>query len=158
MIHVITSHPIQHSNHSLFDILKSDSRFSILTMALRIADLHDYVDQASPITFFAPDNEAWSLLDNRTLTSLFADNDKLRYVLKYHMIPRAIYSCDIGNGLMAPFSLMGTRVRISFKNSHSKTIMYNYAETIASDITAKNGVLYVVNDVVRYLYKQKYNG
>ena len=158
VIHVITLHPIRHSKHTILDILKNDSRFSILTMALKITDLSEYVNKESPITFFAPTNEAWSKLDNKTLTNLFEDNNKLNYIIKYHLIASAIYSCDIKAGRMSPYSLTGTRVRISFKNSYSNTILYNYAETIEDDITAKNGVLYAINSVVRYLYKRKYIG
>ena len=158
IVHVITKHPIQYSKYSLLDKLRNDSRFSVLTMALEIAGMSEYIAAESPLTLFAPTNDAWSELDNETLTSIFEDSKKLRYIIKYHLIQNAIYSCDVMAGKIAPYSLTGTRVRISRSNSYSDSLLFNYAETIESDITAKNGVLHVINKVVRYLYKRKHNG
>ena len=158
IVHVITKHPIQYSKYSLLDKLRNDSRFSVLTMALEIAGMSKYIATESPLTFFAPTNDAWSELDNRTLTSIFQDSEKLRYIIKYHLIQSAIYSCDVMAGKIAPYSLTGTRVRISLSNRYSESLFFNYAETSEFDITVKNGVLHVINDVVMYLYKRKYNG
>lgn len=130
-------------------------------MALNITGMSKYIHTKSPLTLFAPTNEAWSKLDNKTLTNLFENNNKLGYIIKYHIIPRTIYSCYVKSVMswrLAPYALTGSRVRISLKNAYSKTLLYNYARTIVSDVTAQNGVLHVIDEVVLYMFKQKYRG
>ena len=149
IIHVITSYPVYHTSNTIFDILRNNSKFSVLTMALNMTGMSEYLHTRSPLTLFAPTNDAWAELDNATLTKIFEDNDKLRYIIKYHIIPSTIHSCLGVARRMTPYSLAGSRVRIGFNK-------YNYATVIESDITARNGVLQIIDKVVMYLYKRKY--
>lgn len=127
-------------------------------MALKISGMNDRLRSKSAITIFAPTNDAWSKLDNRTLTKIFEDNEELNYTMKYHMIYGKVYSCYVKTGQIAPFSLTGTRVRVSSRDYHSNKLLYNYAETVESDITASNGVLHAIDQVALYLSSRRYNG
>ena len=157
-IHVINSQPIRHSKKSILDIITSDSRLLLLSMALNFTNLKRTLDSKSPITFFAPSNEAWQKLDNKTLVDYFGNEQQLTDVLEYHTIFGTFYSCNLSRRKSSPFSIAGRRVRLSLKNFYSDKIIFNYAETIASNIVAKNGVVHIVDNVVQYLYKRKYFG
>eukprot|EP00112_Aurelia_sp_Birch-Aquarium-sp1_P013108 Seg2770.3 transcript_id=Seg2770.3/GoldUCD/mRNA.D3Y31 product="Transforming growth factor-beta-induced protein ig-h3" protein_id=Seg2770.3/GoldUCD/D3Y31 len=157
-INVLYSHVLKPSKYSMLDHIKSDSRFSMLQMVLRMTLMNETLEKKAPLTFFAPTNDAWAKLDNKTLMALFGDNDNLKEVMKYHILPGTFYSCNVLWSKMSPYAMTGRRVRISLKNGFSDTIKFNYATTIEQNIKTRNGVLHVIEDVVLYLYKSRYHG
>ena len=130
----------------------------MLQMVLRMTLMNETLEKKAPLTFFAPINDAWAKLDNKTLMALFSDIENLKEVMKYHTLRGTYYSCNVLWSKMSPYAMTGRRVRISLKNGFSHAIKFNYATTIEQNINTRNGVLHIIDDVVLYLYKSRYHG
>ncbi|HMH31862.1 MAG TPA: fasciclin domain-containing protein, partial [Puia sp.] len=79
-----------------------------------------------------------------------ANADSLAKILLYHMIPSRLFTCDISLGQHSQtaqggsvlFTATGTQRQIRGTNNDSN------ADLLKADVMARNGVLYVINQVL----------
>jgi len=131
---------------TIVDIIDSNPSFSRLSKALAAADLDKTLKAGGPFTLFAPDDKAFAkLLPDAFEGLLMPENqDKLRSILTYHVIPNKMIAEDIKTQKFD--TLNGKPVDIAV-NGHEITI--NHAKVVKADVMGSNGVIHVIDTVLR---------
>jgi len=121
----------------------SDVGLTALVGALTEANGVDYVNAASSITVFAPNNQAFRNVGSTVITN---SSDFLANLLNYHIVPNTVaYSTNLTNGQS-----------ISTVNSQNLVItieadggvFVNDARILVADIPVANGVIHVIDQVL----------
>jgi hypothetical protein len=119
-------------------------RFNTLLNAVDRAGLTDVLLAGGPFTVFAPSDAAFSKFTDEEFGALINDKAKLTAVLRAHIVPGRISANDVLNG--EALTTLNGNVLTGAVDDDVVTI--NGAEVIASDITAANGVIHVIDSVL----------
>ena len=119
--------------------------FTTLVAAVEAAGLVDTLSGEGPFTVFAPTDEAFAALPEGTVESLLLpeNRDQLVAILTYHVVPGAVMSTDLSDGMMAA-TVQGGEITIDLDNG----VMVNDATVVTADIEASNGVIHVIDSVI----------
>jgi len=119
--------------------------FTTLVAAVEAAGLVETLSGDGPFTVFAPTDEAFAALPEGTVESLLMEEnrDQLVAVLTYHVVPGAVMSGDLSDGMMAT-TVQGSDITISL----GEGVMIDGANVVAADIEASNGVIHVIDSVI----------
>ena len=119
--------------------------FNTLVAAVQAAGLVDALKGAGPFTVFAPSDEAFAKLPAGTVDELLKpeNKDKLVAILTYHVVPGKVLSGDVKPGRVT--TLQGTQLVVSTKKGE---LMVDGARIVATDVTASNGVIHVIDAVI----------
>jgi transforming growth factor-beta-induced protein len=136
-----TTEPAQ----SIVDIAVANEDFSTLVAAVQAAGLVEALQGEGPFTVFAPTNDAFAALPEGTLEKLLADpSGDLAQILLYHVVPGAVMSSDLSDGMQAE-TLQGAPVTFTIDGDK---VMVNDSNVVAADIVAGNGVIHVIDSVL----------
>ncbi|KPQ03371.1 MAG: hypothetical protein HLUCCA12_16970 [Rhodobacteraceae bacterium HLUCCA12] len=130
-------------SQDIVDIATENGNFTTLVAALEAADLVDTLKGEGPFTVFAPTDEAFEALPEGTVEALLDDIPTLTSILTYHVVPGAVMSGDLSDGMMAE-TVNGESVEISVGDS----VMVDGATVTMADIEASNGVIHVIDAVI----------
>jgi transforming growth factor-beta-induced protein len=128
----------------LFDGIRGNPNFTLLTAALELTGLDDALNGDGPFTVFAPTDRAFLSLGNQTLRSLAADPDALTDILLTHVIGAEVLASDVLAGGLA-------------RTLSSEILLFNNtpfgAYVNASRVTQvnrfyTNGVLHTIDTVI----------
>jgi uncharacterized surface protein with fasciclin (FAS1) repeats len=122
----------------------SAGTFRTLETLLKRAGLVRALEQRGPYTVFAPTDAAFAKVPKKTIDGLLANRAKLKAVLLYHVVAGKVTAADVAK-LETAKTVNGKRVRVRVAGSK---LYVNTARVIASDVTASNGVIHVVNRVL----------
>lgn len=134
----------------------TEEDLTTLLQAVTAAELRDPLLQATAITVFAPDNEAFAdLLDAQEVEDLQGLIDKLgadavAEVLQYHVVPMVAFSDDLMEGDQMVETLAGEQLTVNKTGSAVTVTDVNgttYNVTMA-DVTIENGVVHVIDGVL----------
>jgi len=117
--------------------------FTTLAAALEAAGLIETLSGEGPFTVFAPTDEAFAALPEGTVEALLADIPALTAILTYHVVPGAVMSGDLTDGMMAT-TVNGADVTIGTEGG----VTVNEATVTTADIVASNGVIHVIDMVI----------
>lgn len=120
--------------------------FKTLAAALGAADLVDTLKGRGPFTVFAPTDEAFSKLPAGTVENLLKpeNKDQLVAILTYHVVPGKVMAADVIK-LKEAKTVNGKMLEIETKGD---AVMVNDAKVTATDISASNGVIHVIDTVI----------
>mmetsp|Transcript_19698 Transcript_19698/g.27039 ORF Transcript_19698/g.27039 Transcript_19698/m.27039 type:complete len:396 (-) Transcript_19698:296-1483(-) len=127
---------------TVVDIALSDDSFETLVGLLSQADLVSPLQKPGPYTVFAPTNDAF---DNLNDTAKYEEKQwraHLKSILLYHVLLGKVFSGDIADGAEV-VTLEGSTVTASLD-----PLKINDAEVIAENITASNGIVHVIDEVL----------
>lgn len=135
---------------NIIQIVNKDSRFKVLSMALKAAAITEEDDLEGPYTLFAPNDAAFNAVPSDVVQRLSdpKNREELGRVLAYHAVvnqslPAAqIHAMSLPRRLQ---TLTGDFVTVSKQNNQIKV---NDATVIASDIKASNGIIHVIDKVL----------
>jgi len=127
----------------IVDIAVAAGSFNTLVAAVQAAGLVETLKGEGPFTVFAPTDEAFAALPAGTVEGLLNDIPTLTAILTYHVIPGAVMSGDLTDGMMAA-TVNGQSVTIGV----GETVTVDGATVIAADIEASNGVIHVIDAVI----------
>ena len=145
---------------SIYDIVASNANFSTLQFALDAAGLDAAIaDEDVQLTVFAPTNAAFEKVANELgfggdvlgLATFLVENDLLDDVLLYHVTDGRRFSNSVVNGQNAKTvtTLLGPAVTVTpgamVLDAAPST---SDASIIAADISASNGVIHVIDNVL----------
>jgi uncharacterized surface protein with fasciclin (FAS1) repeats len=119
--------------------------FTTLLTAAEAAGLVETLQGEGPFTVFAPTDEAFAALPEGTLDSLLADTEALKKVLLYHVVSGNVKAADVVD-LTTADSVEGSPISIAVKDD--KVYLNDTAQVTATDITASNGVIHVIDQVI----------
>jgi uncharacterized surface protein with fasciclin (FAS1) repeats len=120
--------------------------FKTLTAALGAAGLVDTLKGRGPFTVFAPTDEAFAKLPAGTVENLLKpeNKDQLVAILTYHVVPGKVMAADVIK-LKEAKTVNGKMLEIETKGD---AVMVNDAKVTATDISASNGVIHVIDTVI----------
>ena len=119
--------------------------FTTLVAAVQAAGLVDTLKGDGPFTVFAPTDAAFAALPAGTVDSLLKPENKAQLVdvLTYHVVPGAVMSSDLSDGMSAA-TVQGGKLTIML----GEGVQVNDANVTMADIEATNGVIHVVDKVL----------
>ena len=127
-------------------MLATDDRFSILRAALDSTGLDSVLATGGPFTLFAPPNEAFAGLPPGRVEALLADDqEQLRALLTRHVVGRRVPVQGRAGALPVILTSGDT---LSLRPAAAPPSVGG-APLLDSDIEASNGLLHVVDTVLR---------
>ena len=130
----------------IVEIALGNDDFSTLVAALQAGGLVGALQGEGPFTVFAPTNDAFAKLPEGTLESLLEpeNKEKLQEILKYHVVASNVpSSAAIGNQVSLD-TLAGKSLAVDGMNG----VKINNANVTSADITASNGVIHIIDEVL----------
>lgn len=135
--------------------------FNTLLAAAKAAGIADELGSTRGLTLFAPTDAAFSALGQETIDALLADPEKLKSILKYHIVLNAIvFKEDLKSGPVATKNGASIEVKVE----KTKTFFYPWSswwsvtESVVelngstkitkADILAQNGIIHVIDKVL----------
>jgi len=129
----------------IVEIAASDPQFSTLVTLVTEAGLVETLQGEGPFTVFAPTNDAFAAVPADTLAAVRADDELLRSVLTYHVLPGKYKAGDILGTTADVATVQGATVTA---DGTGDGVMVNNANVIAADVKASNGVVHVIDTVL----------
>ncbi|MCA1801449.1 MAG: fasciclin domain-containing protein [Rhodothermaceae bacterium] len=141
---------------SILDIASTNPDFSILAQVVVFAGLDEALGANRQLTVFAPTNDAFVALlgdlgENLTLNDLLVEGNKelLTSVLLYHVAPGRRFSKSViasgrVNTLLEEFAFVQANGDGGFEIGNGD----RFANIVATDISARNGVIHVIDRVL----------
>ena len=128
----------------IVDIAIADGNFTTLVAAVEAAGLVETLQGDGPFTVFAPTDDAFAALPEGTVEALLDDTDALSAILTSHVVPGAVMSTDLEDGMMAE-TVNGQSVTIGVGEDG---VTVDGANVVLADIEASNGVIHVIDAVI----------
>lgn len=140
------------------DVAISSKDHTTLVAAVKAADLVTTLKSKGPFTVFAPSNSAFDKLPKGTIENLLKPESKeaLVKLLTYHVVAGNLKASDVlaaikaGKGKAVVKTVQGENLTASLENG--KVILTDEkggkAVVTATDLTASNGVVHVIDSVV----------
>ena len=135
----------QDAKQDIVDTAVAAGDFTTLVAAVQAAGLVDTLKDEGPFTVFAPTDAAFAALPARTVETLLKpeNKDQLVSILTYHVVPGAVMSSDLTEGMMAA-TVQGANVTFTLDGGAK----INDANITKADIAASNGVIHVIDKVI----------
>jgi len=132
--------------YTIAKIIGHAKEFKTLSKALKAAGLLQTLSERGPFTVFAPSDDAFKKLDQKTLNLLLkrANKDTLTKILTYHVLPQEVDAKDIQPGDVA--TVEGSSLKIQVADG--KVSLNDTTSVIEPDIKAKNGVIHIIDTVL----------
>ncbi len=129
----------------IVDTAVAAGTFTTLAAALEAAGLVETLKGEGPFTVFAPTDAAFAALPAGTVEDLLKpeNKDKLVAVLTYHVVPGAVASSALTEGMTAT-TVNGADVTFTLEGGAK----INGAVISAADVAASNGVIHVIDSVI----------
>jgi len=143
---------------TIVDVAVGSSDHTTLVAAVKAADLVTTLQSAGPFTVFAPTNAAFAKLPQGTVETLLKAENKatLAKILTYHVVAgnfnaaAVVKAITTAKGSLSLTTVSGGILVASLKDG--KVILTDekggVATVIATDLTADNGVIHVIDTVV----------
>jgi len=140
----------EEETNTIVDIAVGDAQFSTLVSALQRTNLVSTLQGDGPFTVFAPTNDAFAAL-GVDLASI--SDDALTEILLYHVLGAEVKSTDLADGqtyasTAAATGPGGNALSMLVEKSGSGVIVNNSATVTTADVSADNGVIHIVNNVI----------
>lgn len=134
------------TGNDIVGVATANNSFSTLTALLKTAGLADTL-QTGRYTVFAPTNEAFAALPGETLQQLQQPENRqlLIRILQYHLVPSELTATQLTSGELK--TVENSTVNVKVDNSNNQ-ITVNEARVIQPNISASNGVIYPINQVL----------
>ena len=130
----------------IVDVAAGDPQFSTLVTAIQTAGLTETLKGDGPFTVFAPTNEAFAALPEGTVEGLLRpeNRDELVEILTYHVAPGNYPSSSLAGTTGRVETVQGGTLHVDGTDG----VTVNGANVIAADVTASNGVIHVIDEVL----------
>lgn len=143
----ITEEATTEATGTLLDVAAGNESFTTLIAAVEAADLVDELSSEQSYTIFAPTDEAFEALPEGMLEELMLPENKSLLVqfLAYHIVPNEVMSADATSGEVS--TVAGAPLALTIDEA-TGAIMVNEATVVTPDITASNGVIHGIDQVL----------
>ena len=139
------SAPAFAQDKDIVDTAVAAGSFNTLVAAVTAAGLVETLKGPGPFTVFAPTDAAFAALPAGTVEDLLKpeNKDKLVAILTYHVVPGAVKSTDLTEGMKAA-SVQGGELTITLDGGAK----VNGAVISTADVAASNGVIHIIDSVI----------
>ncbi|QLG11668.1 fasciclin domain-containing protein [Deinococcus sp. D7000] len=128
---------------SIAQIVASDPNFSTLATAVEAAGLTETL-QGGSYTVFAPTNAAFAKLPSDTLAAVLNDQDMLKSILLYHVVPGKVTAKQV-TGMTSGKTAEGSSFLVTVSDGK---VMIDNATVTKADVVACNGIVHVIDTVL----------
>ena len=120
--------------------------FETLVAAVKAADLVKVLKSDGPFTVFAPIDNAFNALPEKTLETLLMpeNKEKLISILTYHVLAGKVMASDIAGKELEVTMVNGSTAKIDATDG----VKIDGATVIKADIETSNGVIHVIDSVI----------
>jgi hypothetical protein len=125
------------------DVVLRSPQLSTLGKLVESAGLADTLRGAGPFTLFAPSDEAFKAVPQKTMQELASNPAALKSVLTYHAVPGQLTSASVQNGNVK--TLSGANLAISKAGAF---VTVEDAMVTVADIAATNGTVHIIDRVL----------
>lgn len=126
------------------EIEKTCPHLSTFIDLVKHAGLYSTLMNRGPFTLLVPENGAFSKLPSDMMNRLKSDVPTLRKILMTHVIPGTLYTPGLKNGDVIK-TLSGYKICVVIKNGR---IMFGKATVDIPDITAMNGAVHTIDELI----------
>jgi transforming growth factor-beta-induced protein len=146
VIHVIDTVMLPPAQPTIVELAAKAGTFNTLLAAAKAAGLVDALNGDGPLTVFAPTDEAFAKLPKGTVETLLKPENKakLAAILTFHVVPGRVEARAAITAGKAK-TLQGQEVEFAIVDGR---VTVNGANVIGSDLSAKNGVVHVLDAVI----------
>lgn len=132
---------------TIVGVAVDSGKFPTLVKLVQAAGLVDVLNGDGPFTVFAPTEEAFAAVPDEVLNALLEDAELLTSVLLYHVVPGKVMAEQVVtmNGQNAATALTDKTLRIRIDGDR---VYVGDARVIQTDISARNGVIHVIDKVL----------
>ncbi len=127
-------------------VTQADDLSTFLKAAIA-ADLVETLKGQSPLTIFAPDNEAFSNVPAGTLDSLLKDKEQLTSVLTYHVVAGKHFAADLAKQ-QTLLTVQGDMLEVHEHHWLRHGIKINDAAVKEANLECTNGVVHIIDAVL----------
>jgi uncharacterized surface protein with fasciclin (FAS1) repeats len=127
-------------------VTQADDLSTFLKAAIA-ADLIETLKGQSPLTIFAPDNEAFSNVPAGTLDSLLNDKEQLANVLTYHVVAGKHFAADLAKQKTL-LTVQGSMLEVHEHHWLRHGIKINDAIVTEANLECTNGVIHIIDAVL----------
>jgi uncharacterized surface protein with fasciclin (FAS1) repeats len=131
------------SSHGVAATIAAKPELSTLSALIIKADLTSTLNGAGNFTVFAPSNEAFKAVPQKTMEDLAANPVMLKEVLTYHVLPVKAMAADVKTSNAK--TINGGDIALSKAGDF---VTVENAIVQMADITASNGVVHVIDSVL----------
>ena len=144
---VVTIFPAQAQDNTLLSVLEKQADLSTLVTAIKAAGLDATMgEMATPVTVFAPSNEAFADLPDSTLQALLSNKADLTQLLTYHVIGQPVTSDTISTTGQVVKTLEGDSFTVT-NTGIGKTLVGGAVVTQAN-IAAGSSIIHIIDTVL----------
>ena len=111
---------------------------------LKLTGLINKLYDKGPFTLLVPNNDAFGVIPHEKLDDLLHHSSSMKEVLKYHIIPGAFDSKQLFK-----LSTLNTLLDQEIQVKYADGLLVNKARIIKSDIIASNGIIHVIDRVLK---------
>lgn len=126
-------------------VASRDAQLSTFVKLTQQAGLGDLLTGATPVTVFAPSDEAFRAVPAATLDKLAKDPEALKALLKHHAVAGVTTRATLSADNTTVTTLAGTKLVLAKAGDF---ITVDEALVTQADATASNGVLHVIDRVL----------
>ncbi|KAM9456548.1 periostin [Clarias gariepinus] len=137
---------IQLPEKTVFELLKTDGRFTIFLKLMERAELTEMLKQEGSYTIFAPTDDAFKGMSEEDMSLLTSDMNVLRTILLYHFSNSIFINGGLELGVTNLLkTIQGNDLQLLSVN---KSINVNSISVKDNDLMASNGVVHVVKNLL----------
>ena len=130
---------------SLMNFLHADTDYYSFLQMLKLSGVVEKLFGKHEHTLFVPNNDAFGSIPSKELSSLMDDEDSLREIMLYHILPGKYYS----NTLLKKRTLITLAgIEVEIRPHDHFEILVNDAKILKPDIQLDNGVVHIINMVL----------
>ena len=128
------------------EVAESTKNIETFRKILKAAGMGKTITGTEKYTIFAPSDEAFSFFGEAKLKELLAGKDTaaLKALVELHIVPGKMSSSSLKDGKVK--TLSGDMISVY---ADDKEISFGSAIVETKDLTASNGVIYVIDSVVK---------
>jgi uncharacterized surface protein with fasciclin (FAS1) repeats len=134
-------------NVDIATLVTQSADLSTFLNAAIAADLVETLKGQSPLTIFAPDNEAFSNVPAGTLDSLLNDKEQLANVLTYHVVAGKHFAADLAKQKTL-LTVQGSMLEVHEHHWLRHGIKINDAIVTEANLECTNGVIHIIDAVL----------
>lgn len=128
---------------SVADTIAAQPSLSTLNGLVASAGLTDTLKAAGPFTVYAPSNDAFKAVPQKTMDDLAKHPDRLKDLITYHVVAGKSMAADIKNSKVK--SLNGAELELS---KAGEFVTVESAAVTTPDLAATNGVVHIIDTVL----------
>ena len=141
---------LESDSKTIMGYLRNNPSYSILVEALDITELSSTLNLYGTITLFAPTDEAFQkYMSRHNLAEISVmEKEELKKLLHYHLFDQTYGSGFFISGSLPTATVEGNFIQMDISSGIKNTILNNTIKVDSLDISATNGVVHVINDVL----------